>query len=64
MPADFNFLLPVLVGAAIVFVIGLLGNILSFSNRFVNALVTAVLFALVFGALVHFGVLHATLSSG
>lgn len=41
----------VLIAAAILFVIGLIGNFLSFSNRFVNALVTAVVFALIYGAL-------------
>ena len=49
--AESAFLMKVLVGAGILFVIGYIGNILSFSNRFMNALVTAVVFALVYGAL-------------
>lgn len=50
-PAETAMLMNVLVGAGIVFVIALLGNTLSFSNRFVNALVTAIIFALFYGAL-------------
>lgn len=52
-PAETALITNVLVGAGIVFVIALLGNVLSFSNRFVNALVTAVLFALFYGALAY-----------
>ena len=49
---------PVLIAAAIVFVINLVGSIVEFNNRFVNALVDTVLFGIVFGALVHFGKLR------
>jgi hypothetical protein len=49
---------PVLIAAAIVFVVNLVGSIVEFNNRFVNALVDTVLFAIVFGALVHFGKLR------
>jgi len=38
-----------------VFVIDSIGNVIEFNNRFVNALVTAILFALVFGVLVYSG---------
>ena len=51
-------LVPVLIAAAIVFVINLVGSIVEFNNRFVNALVDTVLFAAVFGALVHLGKLR------
>jgi uncharacterized membrane protein len=51
LPTEYNWLEPVLIAAGVVFVIGLIGNILSFSNRFVNALVTAIVFAVVFGVL-------------
>jgi hypothetical protein len=51
LPADFHWLEPVLFFSAVVFVIGLIGNILAFGNRFVNALVTALLVAIVGGAL-------------
>lgn len=53
LPTEYIWLEPVLVAAGVVFVIGLIGNLLSFSNRFVNALVTAIVFAVVFGALYH-----------
>ena len=49
--AETAFLMKVLVGAGILFVIGYIGNMLSFSSRFMNALVTAVVFALIYGAL-------------
>ena len=39
----------VVMAASVVFVLDLVGNFLSFSNRFVSALVTAVLFAVLFG---------------
>ena len=51
MPADLAWLEPVIVMSAVVFVVGLIGNILSFSSRFMNALVTAIVFALLSGAL-------------
>lgn len=53
LPADYSWLQPVLIAAAVVFVIDLIGNILSFSNRFVNALVTAIVFLLIFGGLTY-----------
>ena len=53
-PAETALLIKVLVGAGILFVIGYIGNLLSFSNRFVNALVTAIVFAVIYGALVYF----------
>jgi hypothetical protein len=53
LPTEYVWLEPVLIAAAVVFVIGLIGNALSFSNRFVNALVTAIVFAVIFGALYH-----------
>ena len=49
---------PVLIAAVIVFVLNAAGSFIEFNNRFVNALVDTVLFAVVFGALVHFGKLQ------
>lgn len=51
LPANLQWLEPVLFFSAVVFVIGLIGNILAFGSRFVNALVTALLVAVVGGAL-------------
>jgi len=54
---------PVLIAAAIVFVLNAVGSFIEFNNRFVNALVDTVLFAVVFGALAHLGYLHMAFSS-
>ncbi len=51
MPPDYAWLEPVLIAAGVVFVVDLIGNMISFSNRFVNALVTALVFAVIFGTL-------------
>ncbi|WP_291177969.1 hypothetical protein [Hyphomicrobium sp.] len=53
LPTEYAWLEPVLIAAGVVFVVGLIGNVLSFSNRFVNALVTAIVFAVIFGALTY-----------
>lgn len=55
MLEQFAWLQPVLIAAAVVFVLDLIGNMISFSNRIVNALTTALVFALLFGSLIHFG---------
>jgi hypothetical protein len=41
----------------IVFILDLIGNMISFSNRFLNALATAIVFAVVFGGLLYSGAL-------
>jgi hypothetical protein len=46
---------PVIIAAAIVFVLNTAGSFIEFNNRFVNALVDTVLFAVVFGVLVSMG---------
>lgn len=58
MPAEFAWLQPVLIAAAVVFVLDLIGNMLSFSSRIMNAFVTALVFAVLFGALIHFGIVQ------
>lgn len=55
LPVEYFWLEPVLIAAVVVFVVDLIGNALTFSNRFVNAFVTAVLFTAIFGGLVYFG---------
>lgn len=55
LPPEYGWLEPVLIAAAVVFVVDLIGNTITFSNRFLNALVTAIVFAAIFGALVYFG---------
>ena len=58
MPENLLWLEPVLIGAAIVFILDLIGNMISFSNRFLNALTTAVVFAVVFGGLIQAGIVR------
>ncbi len=58
MLAELGWLQPVLIGAAVVFFLDLIGNMLSFSNRFVNALTTALIFAVLFGSLIHLGIVQ------
>jgi hypothetical protein len=55
LPAEYLWLEPVIIAAVIVFVISLIGNALAFGSRVVNALVTAIVFTLIFGSLVYFG---------
>ena len=58
MLANLGWLQPVLIAAAVVFVLDLIGNMLSFSNRIVNAFVTAAVFAVLFGALINLGIVQ------
>ncbi len=58
MLANYPWLEPVLIGAVIVFILDLIGNLISFSNRVLNALATAIVFAVVFGGLLYSGVLR------
>ena len=55
LPADYVWFEPVLIASVVVFIIDLVGNWIAFGNRYLNALVSAILFAAVFGALVYFG---------
>ena len=55
LPAQYAWFEPVLIATIVVFVIDLVGNVIGFGNRFLGALMSAIVFALVFGALVYFG---------
>jgi hypothetical protein len=55
LPAQYAWFEPVLVAAIVVFIIDLVGNTIGFGSRILGALMSAILFALVFGALVYFG---------
>jgi hypothetical protein len=56
LPSEYSWFEPVLFAALIVFAINILGSMLVFSRRPVlNALASAVLFALIFGGLVYYG---------
>lgn len=50
-PDEIAILTKVLTSAAVLFVIAYIGNLMTFSNRFVNALVTALVFGAVNAAL-------------
>ena len=62
LPAQYAWFEPVLIASVVVFIIDLIGNSFAFGNRYVGALVSAILFALVFGALVYFGYGNVTMS--
>ena len=55
LPPQYAWFEPVFIASIVVFVIDLIGNSITFFNRYVSALVSAIIFAAVFGALVHFG---------
>ena len=62
LPAQYAWFEPVLIASVVVFIIDLIGNSFAFGNRYVCALVSAILFALVFGALVYFGYGNVSMS--
>jgi hypothetical protein len=55
LPGQYAWFEPVLIATIVVFIIDLVGNSIGFGDRFLSALMSAILFALVFGALVYFG---------
>jgi hypothetical protein len=55
LPVQYAWFEPVLTAAIVVFIIDLVGNWIGFGNRVLGALMSAIVFALVFGALVYFG---------
>ncbi len=55
LPEEYLWLEPVLIASVVVFFVDWIGNTITFSNRLINALVTSVIFGLIFGALVYFG---------
>ena len=62
LPAQYAWFEPVLIASVVVFIIDLIGNSFAFGNRYVGALASAILFALVFGALVYFGYGNVSMS--
>lgn len=55
LPPQYFWLEPVLIAAVVVFVVDLISNNLTFSSRTVNAFVTALIFAVIFGVLAYYG---------
>jgi hypothetical protein len=62
LPAQYAWFEPVLIASIMVFVIDLVGASFAFGNRFLSALMSAILFAVVFGALVYFGYGNVSMS--
>jgi hypothetical protein len=54
MPAEYAWAEPVVIASIAVFIISWIGNSIYFGNRIANALVTAIVFAVIFGALAYF----------
>ncbi|MCI4644057.1 MAG: hypothetical protein MRY64_04670 [Hyphomonadaceae bacterium] len=55
LPEDLLWLEPVVIATVLVLLVGFAGNMMSFKNRFMNALVTAAIFLVVFGVVTYFG---------
>jgi hypothetical protein len=62
LSAQYAWFEPVLIASIVVFVIDLVGNSIGFGNRFLSALMSAILFAVVFGGLVYFGYGNVSMS--
>jgi hypothetical protein len=62
LPAQYAWFEPVLIASIVVFIIDLVGNSITFSNRYVSAFVSAIVFAIVFGGLVYFGYGNVSMS--
>lgn len=60
MPPQYAWAEPVAIAALVVFLVALIGNSITFVSKLASALVTAIVFALIFGALAYFKL--ATLS--
>jgi hypothetical protein len=56
LPPEYHWLEPVVIASIVVFFIDWIGNTITFSNRVINAFMTALVFGLVFAALVYTGV--------
>lgn len=62
LPAQYAWFEPVLIASIVVFVIDLIGNSITFSNRYISALISAILFGAVFGALTYYGLGNVSMS--
>ena len=62
LPAQYAWFEPVLIATIVVFIIDLVGASIAFGNRFLSALMSAILFAVVFGGLVYFGYGNVSMS--
>ena len=62
LPVQYAWFEPVLIATIVVFIIDLVGSSIGFGNRFLSAIMSSIVFALVFGTLVYFGYGSVTMS--
>ena len=62
LPSQYAWFEPVLIASIVVFIIDLVGASIAFGNRYLSALMSAILFAIVFGGLVYFGYGNVSMS--
>ena len=62
LPLQYAWFEPVLIASIVVFVVDLIGNSITFSNRYISALVSAFVFAGVFGGLTYYGYGNVSMS--
>jgi len=53
LPPEYAWIELVIIGAVVVFVADLIGNMISFQSRLVNALTTAIVFAVAFSLVIY-----------
>ena len=62
LPQQYAWFEPVLIASIVVFVVDLIGKSITFSNRYISALVSAFVFAAVFGGLTYYGYGNVSMS--
>ena len=62
LPPDYAWFEPVLIASIVVFLVDLIGNSITFSNRYVSSLASALIFAVVFGGLTYYGYGNVSMS--
>ncbi|MGF1619121.1 MAG: hypothetical protein ACFCUR_00745 [Rhodomicrobiaceae bacterium] len=55
LPPEYLWLQPVIVASIVVFFVAWIGNAIFSANNFLNALLTALIFGLIFAGLIYFG---------
>ena len=55
LPTELAWLEPVIIAAVIVFLVDLIGNSIAYRGRVINAVVSALVFLVIFAALAYFG---------
>ena len=62
LPPQYAWFEPVLIASIVVFLVDLIGNSITFSNRYVSSLASALIFAVVFGGLTYYGYGNVSMS--